>query len=164
MEALAEVLAVDRRQLRVKVRDAGTGCGRCDEPGGCRSLRLTHALGAPRDEFTLVAPPELRLQAGDLLRLSIAEGAALKAALAAYGLGALLLLGGAVLVHGLWPAAGDVGTLAGAVAGLLLALWCNRVLLRSRRWRAQFALELLAPAQQAASVRLNPPACPLGGG
>lgn len=162
MEALAEVLALDGNRLRVKVRDAGTGCGRCDEPGGCRSLRLTHAFGAPCSEFQLKAPSGLNVQVGDQVRIRIAEGAALKAALAAYGLGAAALLGGGALAHWLWPAAGDLATLSGAVGGLLLAVASNRVLMRSRRWRGQFQLELLTPEQLAATVSLASAGCSLG--
>lgn len=162
MEAIGEVLALEQGRLRVKVRDAGGGCGRCDEPGGCRSLRLTHAFGAPRSEFLLNAPSDFEVQAGDRVRISIAEGAALKAALAAYGLGALLLIGGGALTHWLLPAGGDLATLSGAAAGLVLAVAGNRFLMRSRRWRGQFQLELLAPEQAAAMVSLAPTACSFG--
>lgn len=71
------------------------------------------------------------------------DGAPLRAALASYGLAALLVLAGAfmggVIADGV---AADAHVASGVVAGLALALAVNRVLGRSRRWRGGLKLEL----------------------
>lgn len=149
MQTRAQVLDVRAGAVRLRVADSG-GCGRCDEPGGCRALRITDAFGLPRNEFVL--PSTLALQVGDEVSIRIAEGSALKAALASYGLGALLLIGGAALGQlSAGTDGGDAAALVGGVLGLLLATGVNRFLMRSRNWRRQFELELLPAAPAAAA-------------
>lgn len=149
MQALAQVVRVDTGRAWLRTSDSGTGCGRCDEPGGCRSVRMTQAFGLPKSEFTL--PTRLDLKVGDKVVITIPDGAPLRAALASYGLGAVLLLVGAAI--GSLPGAdgtSDLGAALGGMAGLSLAFVFNRLLFRSRQWRAQLRMEL---APQAACVQ-----------
>ena len=145
MQAMAQVLRVETGRAWLRVIDAGGGCGRCDEPGGCRSVQITQAFGLPKAEFVL--PTELELRAGDKVVISIPDGAPLKAALASYGLGVVLLVVGAALGE-VWSADGtdDLGAALGGFSGLMLAFALNRLLFRSRGWRAQLRMELGAQA------------------
>lgn len=141
MQAQARVERVGDGRVWLKVSDAGQGCGRCDEPGGCRALRITDAFGLSAREFSL--PCELALKPGDQVLIHLADGAALRAALASYGLAALLLVSGAAIGKFLAPAAAaDVWAAAGALGGLGLAVLVHRVLARSRNWRAQLRVEI----------------------
>lgn len=142
MQAVAQVLRVEAGRVRLRVSDAGGGCGRCDEPGGCRSVQITQAFGRPRAEFVL--PTRLKLEAGDTVLVSIPDGAPLKAAMASYGLGAVLLVAGAALGSvAAGPGSADLGAACGGLAGLALAFAVNRLLFRSRGWRSQLRMELL---------------------
>ncbi|MFT3757834.1 SoxR reducing system RseC family protein [Thauera sp.] len=142
MQAVAQVLRVEEGRVRLRVSDMGGGCGRCDEPGGCRSLQIARVFGRSKAEFVL--PTELLLQAGDTVLVSIPDGSPLKAAMASYGLGAVLLMAGAALGS---VAAGqegaDFGAACGALAGLALAFAANRLLFRSRGWRSRLSMEVL---------------------
>jgi sigma-E factor negative regulatory protein RseC len=143
MEAFARVQRVDPHSAWLKVTDAGGGCGRCNEPGGCRAVQITQAFGLPRDEFSL--PLRDGVEAGDRVRITIPDGAPLEAALASYGLAAVLLLLGAVLGAMLGGDAGaDLHAAGGGAAGLILAVLVNRVLTRSRNWRARLKMELVS--------------------
>lgn len=141
MQASARVERAEKGRVWLKVSDAGQGCGRCDEPGGCRAMRITDAFGLPSREFSL--PTDLPLAPGDQVLIEIADGAPLRAALASYGLAAVLVVLGAMLGKLLAPAAGaDAWAALGAAAGLGLAVLTHRVLARSRNWRAQLQLRL----------------------
>lgn len=145
MQAMAQVVRVETGRAWLRVTDAGGGCGRCDEPGGCRSVQITQVFGLPKADFAL--PTTLELRAGDKVVISIPDGAPLKAALASYGLGVVLLVAGAAL-GSMWSAggSGDLGAALGGLAGLMLAFVLNRLLFRSRGWRAQLRMELAAQA------------------
>ena len=108
-------------------------------------MQITQAFGLPKAEFVL--PTELELRAGDKVVISIPDGAPLKAALASYGLGVVLLVVGAALGE-VWSADGtdDLGAALGGFSGLMLAFALNRLLFRSRGWRAQLRMELGAQA------------------
>lgn len=146
IEARATVLRVAGGRAWVSVSDRpGVGCGRCDEPGGCRSAKIAYALKAPTDVFAL--PNAIAAQAGEQVLVRIDDGAPLRGALASYGLGVVLLLCGATVGHLLAPPGGaDLYALAGAVGGLLGAVAINRLLLRSRRWRAALSVEMVRSA------------------
>ena len=132
--------------MRVRVEDRPGGCGRCDEPGGCRSVRLTEALGGPTEEFDLVNTVHARQ--GDEVWIRIQSGAPLRAAIASYGLGALLLLIGAGAGHYLAGVGHeDAAALAGGLAGLVIAIGMNWLLQRSRTWRHGLAVEIV-PTEQ----------------
>lgn len=141
MEARARILRIEDGQAWVKLSGKQGGCGRCDEPGGCGSVQISHAFGMPRDEFPM--PVDERFAVGDTVVIRIPDGAPLRAALVSYGLGTLLLLLGAALGSLAGGAQhGDAWGLAGAVGGLGLAWVVNRVLPRSRNWRNSLSMEL----------------------
>lgn len=143
MEAFARVQRVEGRRLWLKVSDNGGGCGRCDEPGGCRAVQIVHAFGKSADEFALPSYEGARV--GDRVRIRIPDGAAVKAALGSYGLAVVLLVvcaaAGTAMAN---PDAADLYGTVGAVAGLALAVGINRLLGRSRRWRSGLSLEVVA--------------------
>lgn len=141
MEARARILRIDNGQAWVKLSGKQGGCGRCDEPGGCGSVQISHAFGMPKDEFAMLV--DSRFAVGDAVVIRIPDGAPLRAALVSYGLGTLLLLVGAALGSLAGGAdRADAWGLAGAVAGLALAWGVNRVLPRSRSWRNSLSMEL----------------------
>lgn len=142
IEASAVVVSLEGERVRVKLGDRPGGCDRCDEPGGCRSARLAYAFGAPKEEFVLPNPVGARV--GDRVVIQLREGSALRGALLSYGLGACLLLAGAAAGHALAAAGREDGmALIGAVLGLATTLVINRLLHRSRNWRASFAMQML---------------------
>lgn len=141
IEARAVVVAVADGLARVRVLDRQEGCGRCDEPGGCRSTRLAYALRPPASEFSL--PDTLGVRVGDEVALQLRDGASLRSALASYGLGAVLVIVGAAA--GQWHAGSDGAALAGAAGGLLVAWAVHRALHRSRRWRGALHIEMARP-------------------
>lgn len=146
IEAAAEVISVNHGQARVRVLDRQDGCGRCDEPGGCRSVRVAYAIRPPRSEFSL--PDALGVTPGERVTLRMQDGAALGGALASYGLGAILLIAGAAAAFLLVPGAGDLHALSGALAGLALAVLLNRILHRSRRWRGALRIEMVRASER----------------
>ena len=149
IEARAIVLRVAGERAWVRVIDRAGGCGRCDEPGGCRSTKIAYALKAPNEVFDV--PNRIAAEAGEAVRIRIAEGAPLRGALASYGLGACLLLVGAAIGHSLAPAGGaDAYALAGGVTGLAMAAVAGRVLLRSRSWRSALQVEMVRDPHECA--------------
>ncbi len=122
--------------------DPAGGCGRCSEPGGCGSTRLSNSLGDLFGTRSGVFPlaNDIGALPGERVTITIPEGAPLRAALSSYGLGAACLLAGAGLGFWLWP--GDAGAGGGAAAGLCTAILLNRGLLRSRRWRSGLKMDL----------------------
>lgn len=147
IEAEAEVVSVNEGRAHVRVLDRQDGCGRCDEPGGCRSVRVAYAIRPPRSEFSL--PDSLGVAPGERVTLRMQDGAALGGALASYGLGAILLIAGAAAAFLLVPGAGDMHALVGALAGLVLAVAANRLLHRSRRWRGALRIEMVRTSGRA---------------
>lgn len=144
IEARAKVVGLADGLARVRVIDRQEGCGRCDEPGGCRSVKLAYAIRPPASEFSL--PDTLGVAVGDEVALLMRDGASLRGAMLSYGLAALLLILGAAL--GQWlapPALTDALAVAGAVTGLLSAFLINRLLHRSRRWRGSLRIEMSRP-------------------
>ena len=141
IEARARIITVHNGRARLAVLDREEGCGRCDEPGGCRSVRIAYALRPPKSEFELL--DTLGVQAGDEVVLQMPDGVALRGALASYGLGVLLMIGGAVMGNLL--VGGDGAAAVGAAAGIVLAVVINRTLTRSRRWRKSLNIEMRRP-------------------
>lgn|SRR5690554_1744886 len=141
IEARARILTVHNGRARLAVLDRQEGCGRCDEPGGCRSVRIAYALRPPKSEFEL--PDTLGVKVGDEVVLQMPDGVALRGALASYGLGVLLMIGGAALGNLL--VGGDGAAAVGAAAGLVLAVCIHRALTRSRRWRKSLNIEMRRP-------------------
>jgi sigma-E factor negative regulatory protein RseC len=152
IQAQAVVVAVERGVARVRVSDRQDGCGRCDEPGGCRSVRIAHVFKAPEEEFRV--PDTLGLQQGDRVLIRMADGAPLRGAMVSYGLGAALLVVGAGLGH-LWAGGGqqDAYALAGAAAGLGLTMAINRLLHFSRAWRNRLHIALVRDDGECAPMK-----------
>jgi len=144
IEARAVVIGVAEGLARVRVIDRQEGCGRCDEPGGCRSVKLAYAVRPPVSEFSL--PDTLGVKVGEEVSLLMRDGASLRGAMTSYGLGAVLMIlgaaGGQTLAS---PASADAWAVAGAACGLVLAYVINRVLHRSRRWRGALRVEMSRP-------------------
>lgn len=141
IETHAIVTRIEGDEAWVRVSERAGGCGRCDEPGGCRSIGLAQALKGPDPTFRLANP--IGAKVGEPVLLRIAEGAPLRGALAMYGLGVALLLIGAACGQAIAPAGGADGfALAGGVGGLAVAFVLNRVLHRSRKWRRAFEVEI----------------------
>ncbi|THF60887.1 SoxR reducing system RseC family protein [Pseudothauera rhizosphaerae] len=148
IEARAVVLRIEGDQAWVRVTEQAGGCGRCDEPGGCRSVRITQLFKPARETFRL--SNGIGAQPGDAVRICMNDGAPLRAALASYGLGAVLVVAGASLAA---LGGGDGAVLAGALGGLLLAVPANRLLMRSRRWRSGLHMAVLGAQPGCARVQ-----------
>lgn len=145
MQARARVLRVEGGEAFLELSETAGGCGRCDEPGGCRSVQITHAFGLPDKVFAL--PVDFPVKPGDKVLINIPDGAPLSVALVAYGLATVLLLVGAALGSLAAPdGRGDLFGLIGGGAGLFFAWLVNRTLPRSRSWRHRLRLELAPEA------------------
>lgn len=141
IEANGVVTRLEDGDAWVRVDRSSGGCGRCDEPGGCRSVGLAYALKTPDEEFRL--PNRIDARVGDAVGIRIDERMPLRGAFVTYGLGVVLLIVGAAIGHSLAPAAGeDLFALAGGAGGLAAAIGVNRLLLRSGSWRRSLDVEL----------------------
>lgn len=141
-EAQGVVERVEGALAWVRLTGRAGGCGRCDEPGGCRSTGLAYALKAPDEVFAVQNGIDVR--PGELVRLRMAEGAPLRGALLGYGLSVGLLLVGAALGSTLGNSeAQDLTAAAGGLAGLGVALGINRAVFRSRTVRRGFEIEMV---------------------
>lgn len=141
VEATATVVEVKAGQALLRIAQRPGGCGRCNEPGGCQSVQLTHALGTQKEFFAL--PDTIGVQAGDIVRIVMDERAPLYAAILSYGLAAGLLLIGAaagLLIAG--SGAGDLPVVAGGITGVALAIIINRMIYRSRSWRDRLRMSM----------------------
>lgn len=141
-EAQGVVERVDGARAWVRLTERAGGCGRCDEPGGCRSTGLAYALKAPDEVFAVPNPFDVR--PGEVVRLRMRDGAPLRGALLGYGLSVGLLLMGAALGSALAdPGAQDPSTAVGGLVGLAVALGINRAVFRSRTVRRGFEIEMV---------------------
>ncbi|HPR05799.1 MAG: SoxR reducing system RseC family protein [Zoogloeaceae bacterium] len=141
IEARGIVLRAGADQAWVRVDDQPTGCGRCNEPGGCGGAKIAHAFGKP-DEVFHVDNPQLFV-AGDRVRLQIDDGAALGAAAVTYGVPTLgALLGAGV---GTWLA-GNAGALTGLAVALIASVLIVRAIGGRRFWRQKLSVRLAADA------------------
>lgn len=101
-----------------------TGCGRCDEPGGCGNGTLARIAREKTGRVRALNRDGLVLAVGDHVVVGIPEDAMLRGAMLVYALPVACLLAGAVAGS---LVAGTVGTslnaelasLAGAAAGLV---------------------------------------------
>lgn len=126
----------------VRLTGRAGGCGRCDEPGGCRSTGLAYALKAPNEVFAV--SNSIDVGPGELVRLRMHDGAPLRGALLGYGLSVGLLLIGAALGSALAdPGGQDLSTAVGCLAGLAVAFGINRAVFRSRSVRRGFEIEMV---------------------
>lgn len=147
MEAAGVVTRIEGDEAVVELQARAGGCGRCDEPGGCRSGLLSDPFRQQCREYRV--ENSLGVAPGERVLLRIEDGRAWRAALLAYLMPALLLIGGAAagraLFQGLSP---DAAAAAGGAAGLLAALVALGLFQRRERRRGRFRPHLartLAP-------------------
>lgn len=72
METFARVKRIEGAHALVEIDASGGGCGRCDEPGGCRSGVLSHLFHKPCREFAL--PNEIGAREGDRVVVRLGDG------------------------------------------------------------------------------------------
>lgn len=108
----------------VEVQPAVSGCGRCNEVGGCGSGLLNQALRPKRRLIYRVAN-RIGARVGDSVTVIVPEGAVLRAALLAYLLPVVLVIAGAAV--GTTISTSDIVALIGAGAGLALGLLVLRL-------------------------------------
>lgn len=124
MDSTAIVTTIEGENALVEVQPAVSGCGRCDEAGGCGSGLLNQAL-RPKRRLIYRVTNRIGAQVGDSVTISVPDGAVLRAALLAYILPVLLLIAGTAV--GTAISASDVVALLGAGVGLMLGLWILRL-------------------------------------
>ena len=121
MDVEAVVRRVEQRFAVVELTDKPGSCGRCDQPGGCRSAQLTRFFGDSCRTYRL--PNTIDARPGERVIVRIGDGLPLKAALVVYLLPvALLLLGAAAGIAFGGEATQDAAALAGAGAGMVVAV------------------------------------------
>ena len=153
IEANGVVTRLAGEDAWVRVDPVAGGCGRCDEPGGCRSIGLAYALKGPDKLFRL--RNRTGAQVGERVRVRVDDRMPLRSALATYGCGVALLIAGAAIGHSLsTPAAQDLFAAAGGAGGLAASFVLNQMLLRSRKWRHGLDVEMTTAL---------PPDVPCGG-
>jgi len=125
IEESGRVVAVERDAVWVETVRR-TGCGRCDEPGGCgnASARLAERRGHVKARNRA----RHALAVGDYVRVGVPANAVLQGAALMYMLPLAYLLAGALLGEALQP--GDSGALAGAAAGIAASFVTLRLLAR----------------------------------
>ena len=130
IEAKAVVVRTGEGKVWVRLLENQSGCGRCDEPGGCRSLKLSEIFRGGGRTFTVDDPFGLRVD--ERVKVVIDDGVPLQAALGSYGLGTVLALGGAALGVWLAPATrADLAAATGLALGIAVTLFI--LCIRSRR-------------------------------
>ena len=128
LEQHAIVLKTEGAIAWVEARESGT-CGSCGS-GGCSTRRLADLFG--RRERAFPVNNVLQARAGERVVIGIPPGALWKSAFRLYGLPLLLLMAGGLLGQ---HAGGDMGAVAGAIGGLLLAALAQKVRSPSQAWQ-----------------------------
>ena len=113
-EAQGVVTAIDGDYAIVHTEEGG--CGRCHEQGGCGGVSVGRMFCSAPRSWRVLNPRGAVI--GEKVRVAVAEGAVGASALLIYILPLVLLFGGALLGGALWS---DIGAIAGAAAGLLVA-------------------------------------------
>lgn len=121
------VVEASDTHLVVELPARETGCGKCNQPGGCRS-GLLGIEGEPR---RLSLPNLHGARLGDEISLVVADGAVWQAARFAYVAPLLLVLGGATVGQYL------VGSDAAAAIGMVVGLMGGVIVLRRGEFRAR---------------------------
>ncbi len=121
IETPARVTRVEGQTAWVRV-EAPASCGACGGKG-CGSSLYARLLHPREPEYPVINP--IAAEAGEAVVVGIEDGAVLRAVMASYVIPLVLLISGA-MIGTRW---GDLGAVAGAATGLMLAtLW-----LRQRR-------------------------------
>lgn len=124
------VRRVEGSDAIVEVTEQLGGCGRCDEPGGCRGGILARPLGGVCREYRV--PNGIAAGVGETVGVQVADGAAGRVALIVYGLPVAALLIGAAIGPVLWRHVdSDTAAMAGAFVGFACALG---FIVWARRW------------------------------
>lgn len=125
IEEAGRVVAVEAGAVWVETLRR-SGCGRCDEPGGCGNGAMAQRA---RDRIGRVrALSGIPLKVGDEVVVGIPDGTLVRGTLLVYLLPVLAMVLGAAGGAALFP--GDIGTGAGLLAGLVLAFALIRRLSR----------------------------------
>ncbi|MDR2209316.1 MAG: SoxR reducing system RseC family protein [Azoarcus sp.] len=113
----AVVVRAGEGKAWVRLLEHHGGCGRCEEPGGCHAPQLAEMFRGSRKTFAVADP--FGLCVDEQVRIVIDDKVPLRAAMASYGLGTALVLGGAALGVWLAPAAqADLGAAMGLAFGV----------------------------------------------
>lgn len=117
-----------------------SGCGRCDDVGGCGKACSARPT-------TYVIPISHTVAEGDRVEVSVPQSAPLVAALMTYGVGLAAMFAGALLAR-VVVGDSDLAVAAGAVTGLVASvLWLRRVQPRA---------ELLPAIRAVPQTRIRP--------
>lgn len=127
IEESGRVVAVESDAVWVETARR-TGCGRCDEPGGCGNGALARHARSRMGRVRALNPGALPVDVGDHVLVGVPEDAVLRGAALVYVLPLVLLLGGAAA--GVASTGGDGDAIAGAAAGLLAGFLLVRLLAR----------------------------------
>lgn len=104
------------------------GCGVCAGQG-CASRRIAELFQQVPRQYQVES--QLNLSSGDKVIIGVPDGWVLRGALYLYGMPLLLILGGTLFAQTWFP--GDTGSVAGAVAGGLIAAVIISVTPKRRR-------------------------------
>ncbi len=111
-----------------------SGCGRCDQPGGCGQTSVFQLFGRREHRVLARLADDMQpgLQAGDGVVIAMPEGRVMRASLVMYLCPLLGLLAGAVLGQSL-PGGGETASIFAGLAGLaagfgLARFWSQRYL------------------------------------
>ncbi|EXJ14711.1 SoxR reducing system RseC family protein [Imhoffiella purpurea] len=156
IEQEGTVIAVIGRYARVRTERRGA-CGRCSVSNACGTSLLERFFGRRPGELTLLNLPDADV--GDRVLVGISEQGLLRAAVLAYLVPVLALIGGAMLGEtwgGEYP---GVASLVGGALGLTLALlWLRGYSVLSVRHpeRQSLVLKRLEPLSIAIAPPVNP--------
>jgi sigma-E factor negative regulatory protein RseC len=128
LEQHAIILKTDGELAWVEARESGT-CGSCGS-GGCSTRRLADLFG--RRERAFPVDNVLHASTGERVVIGIPSGALWKSAFRLYGLPLLMLIAGGLAGQ---HAHGDLGAVAGAAGGMLLAVLVQKSRLGSHAWQ-----------------------------
>lgn len=128
MDVVARVKRLEGAAAVITVEADGGGCGRCSEPGGCRSELLSRLFRAPSREFSV--PNGIGASAGDRVRVQLATGELARWSLTTYLVPVLAAVIGAAI--GASIAGDQFSRDSGAVGGSLVGLVAAAGLIASR--------------------------------
>ncbi|MEO8410691.1 MAG: SoxR reducing system RseC family protein [Propionivibrio sp.] len=112
VDAQGVVIAIDGAQAMVRMDE--TGCGRCQEPGGCGGQNIARMFCSQPRTYRVANPGNAVV--GDRVSVVLSSDAVRRSAFLAYGMPLLGLFLGA---FGGLLAAGDVGSIVGAGIGVV---------------------------------------------
>jgi sigma-E factor negative regulatory protein RseC len=135
-EATGTVVETDGSYAIVSTDE--TGCGRCQEKGGCGGANVGRMFCAAPKRWRVLNPRGAVI--GEKVRIAVGEGAVSSSALLIYVLPLAFLIAGALVGTAL---AADFGGIFGAISGLLLAWFWVRHLQKRRYCDPQYHPHIL---------------------